>query len=116
MTFEEYLIEMGKRDSKFEAVIDNSDMPETFCPGDNYYFSDYCHQKYGDLLSANVKIINAETDITNEVIEVEYDNYRKACNFCMAMAGYGSELETELLFPEKETEEVLDLTVSSGRR
>ena len=116
MTFEEYLIEMGKRDSEFEAVIDNSDMPATFCPGDDYYFSDYCHKKYGDLLNAKVNIISPETDITNEVVEVEYDNYRKACNFCMAMAGYCSVSETERLFPEKETEEMLDLTVSSGRR
>lgn len=109
MTFEEYLLKMGADDKEFEAVIDNSDMPATFCPPGDIYYSGYCHKKYGTLLAAKVVVISPETKTANEVVEVDYGNYNKAKDFCMALAGYVSVSEDSKLFPKTAVKNAVEL-------
>ncbi len=109
MTFEEYLLKMGAEDKEFEAVIDNSDMPATFCPPGDIYYSAYCHEKYGTLLAAKVAVISPETGTANEVVEVDYGNYNKAKDFCMALAGYVSISEDSKLFPKTAVKNAVEL-------
>ena len=114
MTFEEYLYKAGAEDREFEAIIDNSDMPATFSGADDFYFSDHCRSIYGELLDSQIEIIKPDTDVNNEVIQVFYNNYGIAKDFCLSLAGYIGTKEYDRLFPEKE--KTLDLTVDHSRK
>lgn len=102
MKFIEYIEERIKDEKEFDAVIGDVDMPATFCFSDDWKITDYCKQKYSDLLNSEIEIYNDPTGYCTDAVEVLYDNEEIGEQFCWAVAGYVSEGEWEKLFMEGE--------------
>lgn len=103
MTFKEYMEYCIEHDLEFDANIGDVDMDCTFCFSDDIVFTDYCMEKYGDLLKSNCEIRYGFKTPKNalpitDVVIVEYDNYKKAKEFALSLAGYISEEEWNKLF------------------
>ena len=100
MTFLKYIEEIIKDEGEFDAVIGDVDMPATFCFNSDWKITDYCKQKYGDLLNSEIIVHKDPTGYYTTSVEVLYDNEEIGEQFCWAVAGYISEGEWEMLFME----------------
>lgn len=105
MRFLEYIEKAIKEDIEFDAVIGDVDMPATFCFCDSWVITDYCKQKYGDLLNSEIEVHEDPTGHHTTCVEVFYDDYKVGEEFSMALAGYISEGEWNMLFLEGEAVE-----------
>lgn len=97
-TFKEYIEFCIAKDLEFDAEIGNVDMPCTFCFCDDTKITDYCMEKYGDLLNSECEVKADPTGKYTDVVIVNYDNYIKGMRFTNAVAGYISEEEYKKLF------------------
>lgn len=98
MKFVEYIEKAIKEDLEFDAVIGDVDMPATFCFCDDMVITDYCMEKYGDMLESEIEIQKDPTGWYTDVVIVDYDNYKKGERFAYAVAGYISDVEYKKLF------------------
>lgn len=98
LKFIEYLKYCVAHDLEFDAVIGDCDIPCTFCFCDNTKFTDYCMEKYGDLLNSECEVKYDTTRRYTDVVIVDYDDEDKGMAFAYAVAGYISETEYEKLF------------------
>ena len=105
MKFIEYIEERIKDEKEFDAVIGDVDMPATFCFSSDWKITDYCKQKYADLLNSEIEVLKDPTGLYTECVEVLYDDEEIGEIFCYAVAGYISEGEWERLFIEGEAVE-----------
>lgn len=96
--FIDYIKYCIAHDLEFDAVIGDVDMPATFCFCDDMKFTDYCMEKYGDLLNSDCEIKYDPTGRDTDVVIVDYSNEVKGEKFTWAVAGYISETEYEKLF------------------
>lgn len=100
MTFLEYIEKAIKEDIEFDAVIGDVDMPATFCFCDSWKITDYCKQKYEELLNSEIIVHEDPTGYCTTAVEVLYDDNKVGTEFCWAVAGYICEGEWERLFIE----------------
>lgn len=98
MKFIEYIEKTIKENLEFDAVIGDVDMPATFGFCDDWVITDYCMEKYGDLLESEIEVRKDPTGWYTDVVIVDYDNYKKGEKFAYAVAGYVSESEWNKLF------------------
>ena len=105
MTFLEYINKRIRDEEEFDAVIGDVDMPATFCFSSEWKITDYCMQKFGDLLNSEVIVHIDPTGYYTQSVEVLYDNYTKGERFCLAVAGYINQGEWEQLFMHGEVDE-----------
>lgn len=96
--FKEYIEHCIANDLEFDAVIGDVDMPCTFCFSDDMKITDYCMEKYGDLLNSECEVRVDPTGKYTNVVEVFYDDDEKGERFSWAMAGYIGESEYKRLF------------------
>lgn len=97
-TFKEYIEYCIRKDLEFDAVIGDVDMPCTFGFCDDMKITNYCMEKYGDLLNSSCEVTVDSTGRYTDVVIVDYDNYEKGESFSYAVAGYISETEYKRLF------------------
>lgn len=97
-TFKKYIEQCILEDLEFDAVIGDVDMEATFCFCDDMVITDYCMEKYGDLLNSECEVIKDPTGKYTDVVIVDYDDYEKGERFTWALAGYVSEKEYNKLF------------------
>lgn len=105
MKFIEYINERIKDEEEFDAIIGDVEMPVTLGFNSDWKITDYCKQKYGDLLNSEINIYEDQTGNYTTGVEVLYDNDEIGEQFCYAVAGYVSEGEWNLLFKEGEADE-----------
>lgn len=98
MKFIEYINERIKDGEEFDAIIGGIEMPATFGFCDDWVITDYCKEKYGELLESEI-IVHERIDYL-DIVEVLYDNYRVGEKFAYAVAGYIAEDEWDKLFME----------------
>lgn len=96
--FIDYMKYCIAQDIEFDAVIGYVDMPATFCFCDGMKFTDYCMEKYGDLLNSDCEVTCDPTGGYPDAVIVDYNNDVKGEKFTLAVAGYVSEDEYEKLF------------------
>ena len=103
MTFLEYIEKAIKENLEFDAIIGDVDVPATYCFNDDWKITDYCKQKYGELLNSEIKLHEGNSVLGyTDVVEVFYDDEEMGRQFTMAVAGYVSESEWNRLFIEGE--------------
>lgn len=100
MTFLEYIEERIKDEKEFDAVIGDVDMPATFCFNDDWTITDYCKEKFNDLLNSEIIEHKDPTGYCTTSVEVLYNNHDIGKQFCWAVAGYICEGEWNRLFME----------------
>ena len=98
MTFLEYIIINKADEIEFDTVIGGVDMPATICLDDELVITDYCMEKYGNMLNSEIIVHKDCTGLYTDTIEVGYDDYKVGEEFCYAMAGYVSDNEWNKLF------------------
>ena len=98
LKFIEYMKFCIVHDLEFDAVIGDVDMPATFCFCDDMKFTDYCMEKYGDLLNSECEVQYDATGRYTDVVIVDYDDDEKGEQFAYALAGYISDTEYKKLF------------------
>lgn len=98
MKFIEYLKFCIAHDLEFDAVIGDVDMPATFSFCDDMKFTEYCMDKYGDLLNSDCEVKYDLSGRSTDAVIVDYDDYEKGEAFTWAIAGYVSDTEYEKLF------------------
>lgn len=96
--FIDYLKFCIAHDLEFDAVIGDVDMPATFCFCDDMEFTDYCMEKYGDLLNSDCEVKYDTSGRYTDVVIVDYDDENKGEQFTWAVAGYISDTEYKKLF------------------
>lgn len=96
--FIDYIKYCIAHDLEFDAEIGNVDMPATFSFCDDMKFTDYCMEKYGDLLNSECEVKYDLTGRYTDAVIVDYDDYKKGKEFTWAVAGYISEDEYKKLF------------------
>lgn len=96
--FIDYLKFCIAHDLEFDAVIGDVDMPATFCLCDDMEFTDYCMEKYGDLLNSDCEVKYDTSGRDTDVVIVDYDDENKGEQFTWAVAGYISDTEYKKLF------------------
>ena len=82
----------------FDAVIGDVDMPATFVFSSDTKFTDYCMERYGDLLNSDCEVKYDITGRCTDVAIVDYADHYKGESFAWVVAGYISETEYEKLF------------------
>lgn len=100
-TFREIINYYAAHDMEFDAIIGDVECEATFSFCGVPYFSQYCEEKYGDLLNANAIVKYDNTGRYTDVVVVDYEDDRKGNRFAMAWAGYVSETEYNKLFEEE---------------
>ena len=98
MKFIEYMKFCIAHDLEFDAVIGDVDLPATFSFCDDIEFTDYCMNKYGDLLNSECEVKYDKKGVSTDKVIVDYNDYKKGEQFAWAIAGYVSETEYEKLF------------------
>lgn len=98
LKFIEYLKFCIAHDLEFNAVIGDVDMPCTFCFSDDMEFTDYCMEKYGDLLNSMCEVRFDLSGRTTDVVTVDYDDDVQGERFAWALAGYIADSEYQKLF------------------
>lgn len=98
MKFHEYIEERIKDEMEFDATIGGVDMPATLGFCDSWVLTDYCREKYNDLLNSEITVYSDPTGRYTDAVEVAYDDYKVGYEFCYAVAGYVSESEWDKLF------------------
>lgn len=98
LKFIDYLKFCIAHDLEFDAVIGDVDMPATFCFCDDMEFTDYCMEKYGDLLNSDCEVKYDTSGRDTDVVIVDYDDENKGEQFTWAVAGYISDTEYKKLF------------------
>lgn len=98
MKFIEYIEERIKDEYEFDAVIGDVDMPATFGFLEDWCITDYCKEKFGDLLNSEIIIHKDPKGRYTETVEVLYDDYKVGEKFCWSVAGYIAEDEWYKLF------------------
>lgn len=98
MTFLEYIEERIKDEEEFDAVIGDVDMPATLGFCSDWTITDYCKEKFGDLLNSEIEVIEDPTGQYTTAVDVHYDNDKVGEQFCWAVAGYVAESEWNKLF------------------
>jgi hypothetical protein len=96
MTFLEYINARIEDGEEFDAVIGDEDMPATFGFCDDNVITDYCKEKYGELLNSNIEIMKCPHSI--DTVIVDYNSSEVGQMFSWAVAGYVSESEWDKLF------------------
>lgn len=91
-TFREIILDAKERDVEFDSVIGDVDMPATTVVPDDLVITSYCEEMYGDLLDAQAAWIS------DSVVEVLYDDYKKGEKFVLSLAGYCAESTYNKLF------------------
>ena len=99
MKFIDYINERIKDGEEFDAVIGGVDMPATFGFCDDWTITDYCKEKYRELLESEI-VVHKRIDYL-DVVEVLYDNDKIGEKFAWAVAGYIGETEWNKLFMEE---------------
>ena len=99
MKFIEYINERIKDGEEFDAIIGGVGMPATLGFCEDWIITDYCKEKFGELLNSEITII-PEDESYPECVEVHYDDYKMGEKFCWAVAGYIEEIEWDKLFRE----------------
>lgn len=97
-TFEQILEYYGAHDLEFDANIGDVDMDATYCFSGVLKITDYCRAKYGDLLNSKAVVKYDASGRNTDCVIVDYPNYKLGQEFTMAVAGYVSEKEYNLLF------------------
>ena len=97
-TFKEYIELCIAKDLEFDAIIGDVEMPATFCFCDNMKITDYCMEKYGDLLNSECEVTADPIGRQTEIVEVFYDDDEKGERFTWAVAGYIADSEYKKLF------------------
>ena len=98
LKFIEYLKFCIAHDLEFDAVIGDVDMLATFSFCDDMKFTDYCMEKYGDLLNSECEVKYDPSGRYTDVVIVDYDDYKKGELFTAALVGYITCEEYEKLF------------------
>lgn len=98
LKFIEYLKYCVAHDLEFDAVIGDEDMPATFCFCDNMKFTNYCMEKYGDLLNSECEVKYDATGRYTDVVIVDYPDSNKGERFTLSLAGYINDREYKKLF------------------
>lgn len=98
MKFIEFIEERIKDGEEFDAIIGGVDMPATFGFCDDWAITDYCKEKYGELLESEIELHKDSTGNHTEVVDVFYNNYKVGEQFCWSVAGYIDDNEWERLF------------------
>ena len=98
MKFIEYINERIKDGEEFDAIIGGVDMPATLGFCDDWTITDYCKEKYGELLESEIEIHKDPTGMYTDTVEVLYDNANIGEKFCWSVAGYIGETEWNKLF------------------
>ena len=98
MKFIDYINERIKDGEEFDAIIGGVEMPATFGFCDDWVITDYCKEKYGELLESEI-IVHKLIDYL-DIVEVLYDNDRVGEKFAYSVAGYIGETEWDKLFME----------------
>ena len=98
LTFADYIREKIKTGDEFDSIIGDVDMPATSSFLPRTELTDYCFEKYGELLNSPCKVIKEGTETETEVVEVFCDDYKMGESFIYACAGYVSVSEDEKLF------------------
>lgn len=96
--FIDYIKYCIAHDLEFDANIGDVDMPATFSFCDDMKFTDYCMEKYGDLLNSECEVKYDPTGRYTDAVIVDYDDDIKGTEFTYAVAGYVSEDEYKKLF------------------
>lgn len=99
MKFIEYINARIKDEVEFDAIIGDVEMPATLGFCDDWVITDYCKEKFGELLESEI-IIHERIDYL-DIVEVLYDNDRVGEQFAYAVAGYIGETEWNKLFMEE---------------
>lgn len=102
MTLLEYIEARIKDGNEFDIIVGDVEMPATLGLNEDWKITDYCKQKYGDLLNSEVIEHNDPTGRYTDSVEVLYDDADIGEQFTWAVAGYISEGEWNLLFIEGE--------------
>ena len=71
MKFIDYIKKAITEELEFDAVIGNVDMPATFCFSDDMVITDYCMEKYGDLLESEIEICKDPKGMYTDVVIVD---------------------------------------------
>lgn len=98
MKFVEYIKFCIAHDLEFDAVIGDEEMPAIFCLCDNMKITDYCMEKYGDLLNSECEVKYDPSGRNTDVVIVDYPRGSKGAQLAYAIAGYISGHEYEKLF------------------
>ena len=98
MTFLKYIEDRIKDEEEFDVAIGGVDMPATLGFCSNWVITDYCKDKYGELLNSKIIVHIDMTGRYTDSIEVLYDDAKIGSEFCLAVAGYVSESEWDKLF------------------
>ena len=85
-------------DIEFDAIIADIDMPATFSFHDEMEITDYCLEKYGELLNSDCEVKYDSTGRYTDSVIVDYDDENIGEQFTWAVAGYVSEIEYNKLF------------------
>ena len=101
MKFIEYIEERIKDEEEFDAIISGVDMPATFGFCDDWVITDYCKEKYKDLLNSEIEIHSDPTGYCTDSIEVFYYDEAVGKEFCYAVAGYVGCNEWDRLFSQE---------------
>ena len=96
--FIDYIKYCIAHDLEFDAVIGDVDMPATFCFCDDMKFTDYCMEKYGELLNSDCEVRYDPTEKYSDTVIVDYSDEKIGIEFTFAVAGYISENEYRKLF------------------
>lgn len=96
--FVDYIKHCITNDLEFDAIIGDVEMEATFSFSDEMKITDYCMEKYGDLLNSDCEVTTDPSGRYTDVVEVFYDNYKKGEKFTWAVAGYITEDEYKKLF------------------
>ena len=100
MKFIEYINERIKDEKEFDAVIGDVDMPATLSFCNDWIITDYCKEKFGELLESEIEIYKDPTGRYLDVVDVQYDDDKIGAKFCWSVAGYIGETEWNKLFVE----------------
>lgn len=96
--FVDYIKYCIAHDLEFDAVIGGIEAPATFSFWDAMEITDYCMEKYGDLLSSECEVKFDPTGRYTDCVVVDYDDEKVGERFAYAVAGYVSETEYNKLF------------------
>ena len=96
--FIDYIKYCIAHDLEFDAVIGDVEAPCTFCFHDAMKFTDYCMEKYGELLNSDCEVKYDPTGRYTDTVIVDYGDENIGEQFTWAVAGYVSETEYEKLF------------------
>lgn len=98
--------ELIENEEEYDAVIGDVDMNYTMCACSHWKLTEYCWQKYWDLLNADCYVIPVDDEHFSPTVVCEEASDALGNHFCAALAGYTGAKEFDKLFGTHDADEI----------